>query len=145
MKRLGVVGIALLALAAGSALGDPEEAQAKLLRLPHADIAKLVGFWQVKEMEPVKMIYEFQTATMAMHGSNEQGGTSFELTLDADYRVAGENAVWVIGTHPRPVETGTDADAPSIMGIEFTKADEVVMTVSAGEKFTLVKVPAKAD
>jgi hypothetical protein len=145
VKHLGMVGIALLALVAGSALADPEEAQAKLLHLPHADIAKLVGFWQVKEMEPIKMIYEFQAATMAMHGSNEQGGTSFELMLDADYRVAGENAVWVIGTHPRPAGEGVDANSPSIMGIEFTKADEAVMTVSAGEKFTLVKVPAKGD
>jgi hypothetical protein len=145
MKRLGMVALSLLAFATHSASADPEEVQAKLSRLPHADIAKLVGFWQVKEMEPIKMIYEFQAATMAMHGSNEQGGTSFELTLDADYRVAGDNAVWVIGTHPRPVETGTDADAPSIMGVEFTKPDELMLTVSAGEKFTLVKVPAKAD
>lgn len=145
MKRLGMVALSLLAFATRSAAADPEEVQAKLSRLPHADIAKLVGFWQVKEMEPIKMIYEFQAATMAMHGSNEQGGTTFELTLDADYRVAGDNAVWVIGTHPRPVETGTDADAPSIMGVEFTKPDEVMLTVSAGEKFTLVKVPPKAD
>jgi hypothetical protein len=145
MKRLGIIAVALVALAGQSALADPDEARAKLLALPHADIAKLVGSWQVKEMEPVKMIYEFQSATMAMHGSNEQGGTSFELTLDADYRVAGENAVWVIGTHPRPVEDGMDATSPSIMGIEFTKPDEVMLTVSAGEKFTLVKVPAKAD
>jgi hypothetical protein len=145
MKHLSVVAVALLAFAAHAALADPDEARAKLLSLPHADIAKLVGSWQVKEMEPIKMIYEFQSATMAMHGSNEQGGTSFELTLDADYRVAGENAVWVIGTHPRPVEDGTDANSPSIMGIEFTKPDEATLTVSAGEKFTLVKVPAKAD
>ena len=145
MKRLGMVAVALLAFAAHPASADPDEARAKLLGLPHADIAKLVGFWQVKEMEPIKMIYEFQSATMAMHGSNEQGGTTFELTLDADYRVAGENAVWVIGTHPRPVEEGTDADSPSIMGVEFTKPDEATLTVSAGEKFTLVKVPAKAD
>jgi hypothetical protein len=145
MKRLGIVAVAMLVLAARVASADPDEATAKLLHLPHADIAKLVGFWQVKEMEPIKMIYEFQSATMAMHGSNEQGSSTFELTLDADYRVAGDNAVWVIGTHPRPVETGTDADAPSVMGIEFTKADEVTLSVSAGEKFTLVKVPAKAD
>jgi len=144
MKIPSIVAIALLAVAIPAA-ADPDEARAKLLTLPHADIAKLVGSWQVKEMEPIKMIYEFQSATMAMHGSNEQGGTSFELTLDADYRLAGNNAIWIIGTHPRPTPEGTDGSSPSIIGIEFTKPDEATMSVSAEEKFTLVKVPAKAD
>ena len=78
---------------------------------------------------------------MAMHGRNEQGGSTFELTLDADYRLAGKDQIWVIGTHPRPVPEGTDEASPSIMGIEFTTADQVTMTVSAGERFTLIKVP----
>jgi hypothetical protein len=40
---------------------------------------------------------------MAMHGRNERGGSTFDMTLDADYRTAGDNAVWVIGTRPRPI------------------------------------------
>ena len=50
-------------------------------------------------------------------------------------------AIWVIGTHPRPVPEGTDENNPSILGIEFVAPDQVTMTVSAGERFTLVKVP----
>ncbi|HTJ65139.1 MAG TPA: hypothetical protein VL899_15155 [Alphaproteobacteria bacterium] len=141
MKLLGVVAMVLIALA-GPASADPEEARTKLLALPHADVARLIGLWQVKEMEPIKMIYEFRPTSMAMHGENAQGGKSFELTLDADYRLAGNNAIWVIGTHPRPVEDGIDADSPSIMGVEFTDSGEAMLSVSAGEKFTLVKVPA---
>jgi hypothetical protein len=125
---------------APSVRADPVEAREKLLTLPHADVARLVGNWQVKEMEPIKMIYEFQLATMAMHGSNEQGGTHFELLMDADYRTAGDKAIWVIGTHPRPVADDM-TDGPSIMGIEFTSDSEAKMTVSAGESFTLIKVP----
>jgi hypothetical protein len=34
-----------------------------------------------------------------------------------------------------------DQNNPSILGIAFTAADEVTMTVSAGESFTLIKVP----
>jgi len=140
MKLRILAAAALLALS-GSARGDPIEAREKLLTLPHADIARLVGSWQVKEMEPNKMVYEFQAATFAMHGLSSGGGTTFEMTLDADYRTAGSNAIWVIGTHPRPVPDGVDGNNPSILGIEFTTADEVTMTVSAGERFTLIKVP----
>jgi hypothetical protein len=123
------------------AIADPIEAREKLLTLPHADVARLVGSWQVKEMEPIKMIYEFQIQTMAMHGRNDQGGSTFELNLDADYRLAGKDAIWVIGTHPRPVPEGMDEANPSIIGIEFTTDDQVTMTVSANERFTLIKVP----
>jgi hypothetical protein len=130
---------ALLALSA-PALADPIEAREKLLTLPHADVARLIGSWQVKEMEPIKMIYEFQTGTFAMHGRNDQGGSTFEMVLDADYRTAGKDAIWVIGTHPRPVPEGTDGDNPSIIGIEFTAPDQVTMSVGANERFTLVKV-----
>ncbi len=143
MKLNAFLAAALLVCAL-PALGDPAEARDKLLTLPHADVARLVGSWQVKEMEPIKMIYEFQTATMAMHGLNSDGGASFEMTMDADYRTAGDNAIWVIGTNPRPVPDGMEPGGennPSILGIEFTTAGEVTMTVSVGEKFTLVKVP----
>jgi len=142
--KLHILLTAALLICSLPAFGDPAEAREKLLSLPRADIARLVGSWQVKEMEPIKMIYEFQTATMAMHGLNSEGGASFEMTLDADYRVAGVNAIWVIGTHPRPVPEGM-ADGgennPSILGIEFSGTDQVTMTVSAGERFTLIKVP----
>ncbi len=143
MKLNALLAVTLLACSL-PALGDPAEARDKLLTLPHADIARLVGSWQVKEMEPIKMIYEFQTATMAMHGLNSNGGASFEMTMDADYRTAANNAIWVIGTHPRPVPDGLapgSENNPSILGIEFTPAGEVTMTVAAGESFTLVKVP----
>jgi hypothetical protein len=135
---------AALFLGSIPASADPVEAREKLLSLPHANITRLVGSWQVKEMEPIKMIYVFQSATMAMHGLNNDGGASFDMTMDADYRTAGNNAIWVIGTNPRPVPDGLDGtggDNPSIIGIEFTTADQVTMTVSAGESFTLVKVP----
>jgi hypothetical protein len=140
--KLAIVAALLLTLS-GLAYADPIEARTKLLTLPHADIARLVGSWQVKEMEPIKMIYEFQTDTMAMHGLNGQGGSSFEMTMDADYRKAGDKAIWVIGTHPRPVpeDMMENANNPSILGIEFTADDQVTMTVSAGERFTLIKVP----
>ena len=139
--KLRILATAALLALSGPAMSDPVDAREKLLTLPHADIARLVGSWQVKEMEPIRMIYEFQSGTFAMHGKNDQGGSTFEMTLDADYRTAGENAIWVIGTHPRPVPDGMDENNPSIMGIEFTTADQVTMTVSAGERFTLVKVP----
>jgi hypothetical protein len=140
--KLAIATALLIALAA-PAHADPAEARAKLLALPHADVARLVGSWQVKEMEPIKMIYEFQTGTMAMHGLNSQGGSSFELTMDADYRKAGDSGIWVIGTHPRPITDDMDGSEnnPSIMGIEFTTDTQVLMTVSAGERFTLIKVP----
>jgi hypothetical protein len=140
MKLYTLAVAALLALSA-PAIGDPVEAREKLLTLPHADIARLIGSWQVKEMEPNKMVYEFQAGTFAMHGLSSGGGTSFEMTLDADYRTAGKDAIWVIGTHPRPAPDGVDQNNPSILGIAFTAADEVTMTVSAGESFTLIKVP----
>jgi hypothetical protein len=126
-----------------AAVADPLEARERLLTLPHADVTRLIGSWKVKEMEPIEMIYEFQLATMAMHGRNEKGGSTFEMELDADYRTAGDNAVWVIGTRPRPIPEGSEMNAgnPSIMGIEFTGADNVKMTVSANESFTLVRVP----
>jgi hypothetical protein len=137
------IATALLIALSGPSYADPAEARAKLLSLPHADVARLVGSWQVKEMEPIKMIYEFQTETMAMHGLNSQGGSSFELTMDADYRRAGTSGIWVIGTHPRPITDDMDGSEnnPSIMGIEFTTDTQVMMTVSAGERFTLIKVP----
>jgi hypothetical protein len=136
-----ILAAVLAMTVSAAAIADPVDARDKLLTLPHADMARLAGNWQVKEMEPIKMIYEFQTQTMAMHGRNEQGGSTFELTLDADYRLAGKDAIWVIGTHPRPVPEGTDEANPSIIGIEFTAADQVTMTVSANERFTLIKVP----
>jgi hypothetical protein len=139
--KLRILAVASLLAFTGPASADPIEAREKLLTLPHADVARLIGSWQVKEMEPIKMIYEFQAGTFAMHGRNDQGGSTFEMTLDADYRTAGKDAIWVIGTHPRPVPEGTDADNPSILGIEFVTPDQVTMTVSAGERFTLVKVP----
>jgi hypothetical protein len=140
--KLAIATALLIALAA-PVHADPAEARAKLLALPHADVARLVGSWQVKEMEPIKMIYEFQAGTMAMHGLNSQGGSSFELTMDADYRKAGDSGIWVIGTHPRPITDDMDGSEnnPSIMGIEFTTDTQVLMTVSAGERFTLIKVP----
>jgi len=131
---------AMLALST-PALADPIEAREKLLTLPHADVARLIGSWQVKEMEPIKMIYEFQAGTFAMHGKNDQGGSTFEMILDADYRTAGKDAIWVIGTHPRPVPEGTDENNPSIIGIEFIAPDQLTMSVGANERFTLVKVP----
>ena len=139
MKFRHLAAAALLALSV-PAFADPIEAREKLLTLPHADVARLIGSWQVKEMEPIKMIYEFQAGTFAMHGKNDQGGSTFEMTLDADYRTAGKDAIWVIGTHPRPVPEGTDADNPSIIGLEFTAPDQLTMSVGAGERFTLVKV-----
>ena len=139
--KLRTLAVAVLLALSGPAIGDPVEAREKLLTLPHADIARLVGSWQVKEMEPNKMIYEFQATSFAMHGLNSQGSSSFEMTLDADYRTAGENAIWVIATHPRPVPDGVDGNNPSILGIEFIATDHITMTVSAGERFTLIKVP----
>ncbi|HEX4507064.1 MAG TPA: hypothetical protein VH722_15145 [Alphaproteobacteria bacterium] len=134
------VAVAILLALSTRALADPIEARDKLLTLPHADVARLIGSWQVKEMEPIRMIYEFQAGTFAMHGKNDQGGSTFEMTLDADYRTAGKDAIWVIGTHPRPVPEGTDADSPSIIGIEFVAPDQLTMSVGANERFTLVKV-----
>ena len=57
MKINALLVVALLACSL-PVLGDPVEARDKLLALPHADVARLVGSWQVKEMEPIKMIYE---------------------------------------------------------------------------------------
>ena len=57
---------ALLALPVSAA--DPATGLAHLRALPHADVARLIGSWQVAEMDPVRMIYEFQAGTMAMHG-----------------------------------------------------------------------------
>jgi hypothetical protein len=140
MKFRHLAVAAMLALST-PAFGDPIEARDKLLTLPHADVARLIGSWQVKEMEPIKMIYEFQAATFAMHGRNDEGGSTFEMILDADYRTAGKDAIWVIGTHPRPVPEGTDENSPSILGIEFVAPDQLTMSVGANERFTLVKVP----
>ncbi len=137
--KLAAIALVMLA-AALPATADPSEARSRLMALPRADITRLVGSWQVEEMKPISMIYEFQAATMAMHGRNDQGGSTFELLLDADYRLAGSNAVWVIGTHPRPVPEGTEENNPSIMGVEFTTPDHARLTVSAGESFTLVRV-----
>ena len=146
MRLWTALSIALL-LTLQTAAAEPPEAGDKLMRLPHADIAQLVGSWQVEEMKPNTMIYEFQAKTMAMHGHSEQGSSTFELLLDADYRLAGENAIWVIGTHPRPVPEGTEQNAgnPSIMGIELTAPDRARLTVSAGESFNLVRVHPEAD
>jgi hypothetical protein len=145
MKLAAAVAFVTLAVA-GPSLADPIEAQTRLMALPRADITRLVGSWEVEEMKPISMIYEFQAATMAMHGRNDQGGATFELLLDADYRLAGDDAVWVIGTHPRPVPDGTEENAnnPSIMGVKFTTPDHATLTVSAGESFTLVRMHADA-
>ena len=141
MKLRMAIAIVLLAIAP-LAKGDPAEARLQLLGLPHADVARLIGSWEVEEMKPISMIYEFQLATMAMHGRSDSGKSTFELTMDADYRTAGANAVWVIGTMPRPIpeDSAIDASSPSIMGIEFTTNDRVTLTVSAQESFTLVRV-----
>ena len=140
MKSLLLLFAALMV--APPAQADEFAAREKLMALPRADVTKLIGSWEVAEMKPLKMIYEFQPTTMAMHGRNETGGSTFELTLDADYRKAGENAVWVIGTHPRPIPEGSEmsAENPSIMGVEFTSEDHARLTVSANESFTLVRV-----
>ena len=140
--KLHAAVAAMLLFASLPAPADPIEAQSRLLALPHADISRFVGLWEVEEMKPARMIYEFKTTTMAMHGRNDTGGSTFELTLDADYRLAGENAVWVIGTHPRPIPEGTEENAanPSIMGVELTSEDHAKLTVSAGESFTLARV-----
>lgn len=142
MKRLSVVLIGL-ALLAAPASGEPPAALSTLKALPHADVTRLLGSWQVAEMAPLKMIYEFQTGTMAMHGKNAELGSTFELTMDADYRSAGADAIWVIATRPRggPDEESPPADGPSIMGVQFTANDRAVLVVSTNERFTLVKVP----
>lgn len=146
MRLRQIVLAMTLLIGADHVAAEPIDARAKLQALPHADVSRLIGSWQVEEMKPISMVYEFQGSTMAMHGRSEQGSATFELTLDADYRVAGDNAVWVIGTHPRPIPEGTEAnaDSPSIMGVEFTEADKVRLTVSAGESFTLVRVQPEA-
>lgn len=142
MKLFAIVVSALMLLSL-PASADPAAGLANLRALPHADVARLVGNWQVAEMEPISMIYEFQTDSMAMHGKNPDAGTGFELSMDADYRTAGKDAIWVIGTNPR---TGPDDPAPeggngpSIIGIEFTDDDHAKMTVSTREHFTLVRV-----
>jgi hypothetical protein len=141
LMKVRHIVVAAMITVSGPAPADPTEARDRLLTLPHADVARLIGSWQVKEMEPIRMIYEFQPGTFAMHGKNDQGGSTFEMTLDADYRTAGKDAIWVIGTHPRPVPDGTDANNPSIIGLEFSAPDQLTMSVGAGERFTLVKVP----
>ena len=131
------------ALVAFPSIADPVSGLANLRALPHADVARLVGNWEVAEMKPIRMIYEFQPDTMAMHGKNPDAGTGFELAMDADYRTAGKGAIWVIGTNPRtgPNDPSPEAgNSPSIMGIEFTDDDHATMTVSTREHFTLVRV-----
>jgi hypothetical protein len=145
--KLHVAAALALAIGVHTAAAETPEASAKLMKLPPADVSRLIGSWEVEEMKPISMIYEFGLKTMAMHGHNGQGGSNFELLLDADYRLAGDNAVWVIGTHPRPVPEGTEENAqnPSIMGVEFTTVNHARLTVSAGESFTLVRVHPEAD
>lgn len=144
--KLHVTLATILLLSPLSASADPSDAQSRLMALPHADVSRLIGSWEVEEMKPARMIYEFRVATMAMHGRDDRGGSTFELTLDADYRLAGENAVWIIGTHPRPIPEGTEENAanPSIMGVELTSQDHAKLTVSAGERFTLIRVPPES-
>ena len=142
MKRLSAVlfGLALLAI---PAKGEPLAALSTLKALPHADVSRLIGSWEVAEMAPLKMIYEFQAGTMAMHGKNAELGSTFELTMDADYRTAGADAIWVIATHPHggPDEEAPTENGPSIMGIQLTGGDRAVLVVSNNERFTLIKVP----
>ena len=142
MKGLSAIFGTLLLLAA-PALGDPPSALSTLRALPHADAARLMGSWEVTEMAPMKMIYEFQSGTVAMHGRNADAGVTFELTMDADYRSAGADAIWVIATNPRAGadEEPPTSNNPSIMGIQFAADGHVVMVVSTNERFTLVKVP----
>jgi len=124
------------------AAADPTEGLATLKALPHADTAKLLGSWRVEEMAPLTMVYEFQSGSFAMHGKNDGAGVNFELTMDADYRSAGKDSIWVIGTNPRS-GSGDDAqpsDKPSIIGIQFTTDDKAMMIVSSNERFTLVRV-----
>ncbi len=142
MKRLGIVllGLALLGMPAKA---EPPAALSTLKALPRADVSRLLGSWEVAEMAPLKMIYEFQAGTMAMHGKNAELGSTFELTMDADYRSAGADAIWVIATHPHggPDEEPPTANGPSIMGVQLTGNDRAILVVSTTERFTLIKVP----
>lgn len=113
---------------------------AELGALPQADVSKLLGSWQVEGMGPVKMIYEFQPHRMAMHGTNPQNGATFEVAMDADYRSAGKDAIWVIGTNPRPALSGDDSGKPSVTGIQLVDGDRATMAVSDTESFKLVRV-----
>src|SRR5262249_11528789 len=91
----------------------------------------------------IKMVYEFQADKMAMHGSNEPAKYKFDMTMDADYRSAGKDAIWVIMTNPQPPPKGLEADPehkPSINGIQFTAADKATLVVSSDERFTLLRV-----
>ena len=57
MTFRSLAAIAAFLALSGMAMADPVDAREKLLTLPHADIGRLVGSWQVKEMAPLKMIY----------------------------------------------------------------------------------------
>ena len=140
--RLFAAIIVMLPLIAGRVVADPATALSNLRTLPRADVARLIGSWQVEEMAPLKMVYEFQSGTVAMHGRNQDAGLSFELTMDADYRSAGKDAIWVIASNPR---AGADEEQPqskdpSILGIQFTADDRAELVVSSDEHFTLVRI-----
>lgn len=142
MKFFAAIIIALLPLLARPVAADPAAALSNLRNLPRADVARLLGSWQVAEMAPLKMVYEFQAGTVAMHGRNAEAGLSFELTMDADYRSAGKDAIWVIASNPRAGvdEEPPSSKAPSIIGIQFTNDDRAVLVVSSNERFTLIKI-----
>jgi len=141
MRAVCAVLLGLMVFTAG-VKAEPPTPLSTLQALPRADVTRLIGSWEVAEMAPMKMIYEFQAATMAMHGRNAEAGSTFELTMDADYRSAGADAIWVIATHPRggPDEEPPASDGPSIMGVQLTGTDRAVLVVSNTERFTLLKV-----
>ena len=134
--------LAFLIVFPGISAVAEETPLSKLTALPHADVAKLLGSWQVEGFPAGKMVYEFQANRMAMHGSNPSAGVSFELSMDADYRDAGKDAIWVIATNPMPPLEGADAASakPSISGVQLVGADRALLSVSADEQFTLVRV-----
>ena len=138
MKLIVAIVGAMIALASPGfvAAAPPPE----LSGLPQADISRLLGSWQVEGMGPVKMVYEFQAHKMAMHGTNPDNGATFEVAMDADYRAAGKDAIWVIGTNPRPALSGADAAKPSVTGIQLVDADRATMAVSDTESFKLVRI-----
>jgi hypothetical protein len=137
MKLVVATFGALIALATPlTALAAPPSAE--LNALPQADISKLLGSWQVQGMGAAQMVYEFQPHKMAMHGANPQNGATFEIAMDADYRSAGKDAIWVIGTNPRPALSPDGK--PSVTGIQLIDSDRATMTVSENESFKLVRV-----
>ena len=140
LKTVLASALVLIALPALAAHWQAEE---KLKTLPHADTARLLGSWEVQGMGSASMIYEFRAGQMAMHGKGPSGKSMFEMTMDADYRDAGKDAIWVIGRNPQPMPDDMDPEAAnnaSIMGVQLTEPDKAILAVAADERFTLVRV-----